>query len=279
MFIQALPQVLKCIGSFDRIQEYCNYSTTVGIPSNDCSISCRQESAINLDNLTKKGYPPAETPLHDAVIAFDRQSFKWNISIPTVLEDLSVEIKRGDMTVVAGPVGSGKSSFLQSVLGELIAIPTRRESATAPVSYCSQQPWLEHGTIRQNIIGISPYDSDWYGIVVSSCDLDTDLRQLENGDQTRIGSNALNLSGGQKQRIVREPLSRMNEMMLTLPQALARAAYARRSVVVLDDVVSGMDANTSAKVIRRLLGQEGLFCKQRATILIATHSRKAFAIS
>lgn len=75
------------------------------------------------------------------------------------------------------------------------------------VAYCSQQTWLENGSIRQNIVGASAYDRTWYDTVKWACNLDADLQQVQGGDHTRVGSKGLNLSGGQKQRIVRKALS------------------------------------------------------------------------
>ncbi|KAK1456724.1 ABC transporter [Colletotrichum cuscutae] len=124
------------------------------------------------------------------------------------------------------------------------------------MAYCSQSPWLENGTLRQNILGISVFEKKWYDSVVSACGLEADLQALEKGDLTVIGSNGVNLSGGQKQRV-----------------ALARAVFSRCKVVVLDDVFSGMDAHTSRHVTTRLLGLNGLFRQHHVTAAIATHDR------
>ncbi|EXF85940.1 5'-nucleotidase [Colletotrichum fioriniae PJ7] len=124
------------------------------------------------------------------------------------------------------------------------------------MAYCSQSPWLENGTLRQNILGVSILERKWYDSVISACGLEADLKVLESGDLTVIGSNGVNLSGGQKQRV-----------------ALARAVYSRCKVVILDDVFSGMDAHTSRHVTNRLLGSNGLFRQHHITAVIATHNR------
>jgi len=87
--------------------------------------------------------------------------------------------------------------------------------------------------------------------------LEEDLASLQNGDQSQIGSKGITLSGGQKSRI-----------------AIARAVYSKKSIVIFDDVFSGMDATTEALVFTRLLGPEGLLRKIRATVILATHAGK-----
>ncbi|KAM0245872.1 hypothetical protein ACHAQJ_010417 [Trichoderma viride] len=227
-FIQSLPQVLQCVGSFNRIQEYCNY-TDISLKDENYSepgyTDLRHESEIHL--LAPDGpAEPFDAP-HDDAISLHSQGFKWNKNGPTILKDLQVDINREAVTAITGPVGS---------------------------AYCSQQPWLENTTVRQNILSSSSFVRKWYDEVVFACGLDADLKQLQRGDQTNIGSRGLNLSGGQKQRI-----------------ALARAIYAKKRIILLDDVLSGMDAHTIDIISARLLGNEGILRKQRATVVLTTH--------
>jgi ATP-binding cassette subfamily C (CFTR/MRP) protein 1 len=89
----------------------------------------------------------------------------------------------------------------------MVSVPTslkvsERKIGVDPIAYCSQQPWLENGTIRQNVVGISTYDREWYATVKFACSLDADIEGPQKGDSTSVGSKGLNLSGGQKQRIV-----------------------------------------------------------------------------
>ncbi|KAI0015928.1 P-loop containing nucleoside triphosphate hydrolase protein [Xylariomycetidae sp. FL0641] len=146
--------------------------------------------------------------------------------------------------------------LLESILGETICSPSPSRSSNT-FAYCAQKPWLESGTIRSNIIGIHPYDPNWYNTVISACVLNKDIRALELEGHTTVGSHGLNLSGGQKQRIV-----------------LARAVYSREATIILDDIFSGMDAQTVDLVSRRLLGRNGQFRRHQTAIIMATHSRK-----
>lgn len=204
-----MPQVLGCVGSFSRIQDYCNY-TDVSLKDENYyepgHSDYRDEPEIHL---LAPGGPdePLDAP-HDDAISLHSQGFKWSESGPVILKDIQVDIDRESITAITGPVGSGKSSFLSSILGEMIDLssPAIRQRETRSyckhIAYCSQQPWLENTTIRRNILSSSSYEKKWYDEVVSACGLDTDLKQLQRGDQTNISSRGLNLSGGQKQRIV-----------------------------------------------------------------------------
>ncbi|KND89223.1 ATP-binding cassette transporter abc1 [Tolypocladium ophioglossoides CBS 100239] len=99
----------------------------------------------------------------------------------------------------------------------------------------------------------------WYRKVLWACALEEDLAQLEDGDQSLVGSAGTALSGGQKQRV-----------------ALARAVYARAPVVLLDDVFSALDRSTSLDIFSRLLGDDGLLRREHTAVLLATYANKAF---
>ncbi|TDZ71708.1 ABC transporter atnG [Colletotrichum trifolii] len=274
MFIQLLPMIVQSFACFDRIQDFCNYGPRPATPDSQSSRNSSSPSStdVNLVSLTAgggRGSKPADSsqqPPH--AVSFRGDSFGWKKDQP-VLHDLTVDIPRNAVTVVIGPVGSGKSSFLGAMLGELVPMSPAAAHSTVGyspergrVAYCSQSPWLENGTIRQNILGVSLYDPKWYDAVVSACGLEADLQALQKGDYTLVGSKGVNLSGGQKQRI-----------------ALARAVYSRQKIVVLDDVFSGMDAHTATRVSTRLLGSDGLLRRQHAAVIIATHSHGLMAVA
>lgn len=199
MFIQALPQVAQCIGCFDRIQEYCNYAQTQSTARPDDSSAHEYESGTMLNTFESRHVSDATD---NAFLAAAGQDFHWNRSSPAVLHDLNVKIRRGRFTAVIGPVGSGKSTFLASLLNETISEPRSMVERLSDVAYCSQEAWLEYATVRDNIVGVSDFDEKWYATVLIACGLTMDLATMENGDLTLIGSKGLNLSGGQKQRIV-----------------------------------------------------------------------------
>lgn len=208
MFIQLLPTVVQSFACFDRIQDFCNYGSRPASPNERDRTSIPQSgSVIGLDQLRSNAAQEQEGLSQTHVVSFKGDSFGWTKE-KTVLHNLNVNIPRNTVTVVVGSVGSGKSSFLSAVLGDLISTSSTAKEATennserTPMAYCSQTPWLENGTIRQNILGVTSYEQKWYDVVTSACGLDADLQALQKGDYTLVGSKGVNLSGGQKQRIV-----------------------------------------------------------------------------
>ncbi|KZL77916.1 ABC multidrug transporter [Colletotrichum tofieldiae] len=158
-----------------------------------------------------------------------------------ILQDITLFIPRSRYIEVTGVVGCGKSTFLKAILGEvpLTSGSMRFENSKMSVAFCEQTPWLRNISIKDNIVGQEGFDDRWYNRVVLACDLKEDISRLPGADDTLVGSGGITLSGGQKQRV-----------------ALARAVYARRSIVLLDDPFSALDAETRAKVFSRLLGEE-----------------------
>ncbi|KAJ8985379.1 hypothetical protein NQ317_007535 [Molorchus minor] len=146
-----------------------------------------------------------------------------------------LKLKRGEFVGVIGSVGSGKSTFLSSILAELpmesgeIAI-SQIESGFGLVT---QQPWLQHGTVRDNILFGKPYDDTKYKSVLFVCGLTEDINQLPAGDMTGVGEGGTTLSGGQKARV-----------------ALARAVYQDKAVYLLDDILSAVDAKVAKHIFK-----------------------------
>lgn len=153
------------------------------------------------------------------------------------LTDINVLFPAGKLSLIVGPTASGKSALLMALLGEMTVVDGPTDAGVSPIhlpknpsqldpvtqlrnhiSYCAQTPWLEHATIKDNILFGSPYEENRYEDVINACALEPDLRVLDDGDETEIGSRGVSLSGGQKARV-----------------ALARALYSRAKHVLLDD--------------------------------------------
>lgn len=280
--IQTLPTMVQCIGSFSRIQEFCNY-TASDTDQNDRGPARHEVSSeISLQRLGREeegnGGSQLRSRHKDAMALMEGQDFAWKKGEPPVLKQMAAKIEKGGITMLVGPVGSGKSTLLESIIGETLATRPIVRDGLGSTAYCAQQPWLENATIRDNIIGTSPYEKTWYNQVKAYCGLSRDLADLDAGDQTKIGSKGLNLSGGQKQRIVSRPNSNGQPPQADYRgqpvQALARAVYSRTIMVLLDDVFSGMDAPTTEAVSQRLLGAQGYFRRTNTTVVLATHNRE-----
>jgi ABC-type bacteriocin/lantibiotic exporter with double-glycine peptidase domain len=133
------------------------------------------------------------------------------------LSSINFTAKKGKLTAIVGDVGSGKSSLLAALLGQMVQ--TEGDSKVlGSIGYVPQEAWLLNMTLRENIIFGSPYDEKKYREVIKVCALKRDLDLMANGDQTEIGERGINLSGGQRQRI-----------------SLARCVYKLNDVILLDD--------------------------------------------
>lgn len=180
-------------------------------------------------------------------------SFTSDMSGP-VLRDVSLRIATGSVAMVYGAVGTGKSAFLKSILGELPIDTGVIDVTSRHIAYADQTPWIQNLTIQDNIIGPFPFIEELYDQVIYACALNKDLDELPDGDQTMTGSNGCNLSGGQKQRL-----------------GLARALFSRSSIIILDDVFSALDQDTAATVADRLVGPNGLLRAWQTTVIMTTN--------
>lgn len=119
--------------------------------------------------------------------------------IPT-LSNINVNIVKGQLIGVVGPVGAGKSSFLQALLRE-IPLESGSIVINGSISYASQEPWVFAASVRQNILFGEEYDYGRYNAVVYTCALIKDFAQFDHGDLTIVGERGASLSGGQKARV------------------------------------------------------------------------------
>ncbi|KAH0448151.1 hypothetical protein IEQ34_021951 [Dendrobium chrysotoxum] len=165
------------------------------------------------------------------------------------LKRLNVRIPRGALAAVVGTVGSGKSSFLSCLVGEMHRI-SGKVRVFGSMAYVAQTAWIQNGTIQDNILFGLPLNQQKYKEVIRVCCLTKDLEMMEFGDQTEIGERGINLSGGQKQRI-----------------QLARAVYQDSDVYLLDDVFSAVDAHTGSEIFKECI--RGAL--KDKTVILVTH--------
>lgn len=158
-------------------------------------------------------------------------------TLPT-LRNISLTLPKGKLLGVCGNVGSGKTSLISSIL-EQMHLQSGSLTANGTFAYVSQQAWIFHGTVRENILMGKAYDDARYARVVEVCCLKADLEILPSGDQTEIGERGLNLSGGQKQRI-----------------SMARAVYSNRDIFLLDDPLSAVDAHVGKHIFEECIKKE-----------------------
>lgn len=166
-----------------------------------------------------------------------------------LLRDLSFEVRSGEIMAIIGPVGSGKSGLLLSIINELQHSKGLRH-VHGKLAYVPQLAWVVTGTIRENIVFGAPFDPNWYEVVVHACSLAEDFKIFPKGDQTMVGGSSNNLSGGQRQRI-----------------SLARAIYQKSQVYALDDCMSAVDSSVSAMIFKNCI----LGLLRDKCVILATH--------
>ncbi|KAK0715388.1 P-loop containing nucleoside triphosphate hydrolase protein [Lasiosphaeris hirsuta] len=254
----ALPQLSAASTCIDRIQafllkekriDYRKLFTPSGLGS---SASSRE--------LLKGGNVHDDQANSDEVampwIKIRGGNFGWSPDGPAIVKDIDLDIMPGELTLLVGPVASGKSTLLKALLGESYILSGSVEfTVPEDVAYCDQDAWLLNQSIKENILAFSEYDKGFYDQVIRACQLNEDLEQLPSRDDTMIGSKGISLSGGQKQRV-----------------ALARAVYNRKPIVIMDDILKGLDADTYSKCFAAVMGPEGLLRRGRTAIILATHN-------
>ncbi|XP_024151598.2 multidrug resistance-associated protein 9 isoform X1 [Oryzias melastigma] len=168
---------------------------------------------------------------------------------PPTLRNISFTLPKGNLLGVCGNVGSGKSSLISSIL-EQMHLLQGTISVDGKFAYVSQQAWIFHGSVQENILMGEPMDQTKYERVLDVCSLRADLQILPFGDQTEIGERGLNLSGGQKQRI-----------------SLARAVYSNKDIYLLDDPLSAVDAHVGKHIFEECIKKE----LQGKSVILVTH--------
>jgi len=255
---QNVPQLVSGLACLSRIQAFLECETRQDFRAVVTDQKCLTEYVpANTEHPTQA----SEKPLPPVLIK--NGMFGWEPN-KFVLRDITTQISASSLTMIVGPVGSGKSTLCKALLGEVpynegnVSLSTR----SPHVGYCEQPTFLLNGTIRDNIVRFSCFDEKRYAEVIKATALSFDLATLPQGDMTNIGSDGITLSGGQKQRV-----------------SLARALYLQSDLLVLDDVFSGLDADTEEQVFRQVFGPDGLLRRRGATVVLCTHSIKHLPVA
>ncbi|KAM0944467.1 putative ABC-type xenobiotic transporter [Dioscorea sansibarensis] len=176
--------------------------------------------------------------------------FSWDGDISKqTLRNINLEVYPGEKVAICGEVGTGKSTLLAAILGEIPKVNGHIQ-VCGNIAYVSQTAWIQTGTVRDNILFGSPMDSHRYKETLEMCSLVKDIEMLSFGDLTEIGERGVNLSGGQKQRI-----------------QLARALYQNADIYLLDDPFSAVDAHTASSLFNDYV----MGALSMKTVLLVTH--------
>ncbi|CAG8714664.1 19313_t:CDS:2, partial [Dentiscutata erythropus] len=179
----------------------------------------RIENFLNEDEIDT---PPENNPFLES-ISFEKATISWNKikenSNEFIMQDLDLEFPVGELSIICGPAGSGKTLLLMSLLGETNIISGKINNPhclTNPIdkninennwilpnctAYVAQQAWLQNASIRDNVLFGLPYNENRYNQVIKVCALEKDFQILDDGDMTEIGEKGITLSGGQKMRV------------------------------------------------------------------------------
>ncbi|KAK4238509.1 hypothetical protein C8A03DRAFT_43740 [Achaetomium macrosporum] len=262
--VMSLATYLGAVGSFVRIQQFLQSEERADMRTNSSLADSSDAELSSASSSSNEKLPRFIDKSASAAITVRNADFGWEPAAKEkapLLRGITMAVPWHKLTMVVGPVGCGKSTLLQAVLGEVPALNAGAGGAvrlgSLSIAYCAQSPWHMNGTVRQAIVGCEAWDEKWYARVVHACALRRDFRELPMGDSSRIGSGGVALSGGQSQRI-----------------ALARAVYGRREIVILDDVLSGLDNATENHVFHSLLGQQGILRELQSTVLLVSSSAK-----
>ncbi|KAL4738137.1 P-loop containing nucleoside triphosphate hydrolase protein [Aspergillus similis] len=236
MFVPfTLAMIADALQSIDRIEEF--------LEAEDCPVEEASPKSAHI------------------LIHMKDASFTWEQSTPPEpnerlpdtppfsMHGLHLHIEGAELIGIIGTVGSGKSSLLSAIAGEM-----RRTAGECTTqgrrALCAQVPWIQSTTIRENITFGQEFDQVKYDAIIDACALKPDLRILPHGSFTEIGERGINLSGGQKHRV-----------------SLARAIYFDPDIIMLDDPLAAVDAETGSHLMEHAIC--GLL--KNTCRLLATH--------
>lgn len=252
---QTVPGVVASFACLSRIQAYLETKSRFDFREEEGPSSSPRTGSSGSAEKASEGKDKAGHPAPGMKIT--SRNFGWK-SGDYSLKNLNLEIKPSRLTIVVGPVASGKSTLCKVLLGEVPIAEGRvimDRASSWKIGYCDQNPYLTNATVRENIVGFSPFNEERYNEVIDATALQPDLALFPRGDNTKIGSNGITLSGGQKQRV-----------------SMARALYLDSDFLVFDDILSGLDADTEEQVFRRVFSPGGLLRRRNATTVLCTHS-------
>lgn len=233
----------------------------------------RIENYLNSPEISPKNISDStEISFENASIAWPSDEEKEADDQQYVLRNLNLHFPKGELSVVSGKTGTGKSLLLAAILGEVDVLSGKINVPRAPttqerfdhlatrdnwilpssIAFVAQIPWIENASIKDNILFGLPYDEWRYHTVIDVCALRKDLDMLDDGENTEIGANGINLSGGQRWRVT-----------------FARALYSRAGILILDDIFSAVDAHVGRSLFEKALtGELGV---GRTRILVTHH--------
>ena len=244
-----VENIFTCLGIFtslqDPIREFANSCT---------NIFASYASLIRIQNFLKEEENKIinENKNHENndVISISNGNFYYN-NHNYILKNINFSIKKGELVMIIGQIGSGKTTLFNALLNNILSSPQTIIKINNSIAYTNQNPFIKFDTIKNNILFFNEYDEEKYNKILNLCELEKDIKSFNKGDYTIISEKGTTLSGGQKSRI-----------------SLARALYSNKEIYLFDDPISSLDNNIANRIIENCIISE---LKDKTRLLI-THS-------
>lgn len=256
MLFRTVPMAMNTLGCLERIREFLcleEHSDPRHLSDPQPQEATQTELAIGKAGSST---PQAAERAGNAsrLIHFENASIAPIGSATAVLQNINLSLLPGSILGVFGSTGSGKTTFLHSILGEIKVLEGRIFVKNIPIAYVGQEIYLPNLSVRDCVVGHCMYNEARFKAVITACKLLEDIQQLPDGENYVVGTGGIALSGGQRQRL-----------------NIARAAYIDAQVVILDDALSALDRKTANAILENLCGENGLFKNSGTTVVIASY--------
>ena len=236
----SFPMIFGAASNFQRIQDYLESDSRedhrLQLKASDVDNEVLRKGAVGIEMINLAS---SNNTKDRVVVALENCSFGWEAGKPPVVSDISFRLRSSNFIMIIGPVGCGKSTLVKGILGETPSSKGFVYCDSMQTSFADQEAWVQNATVQDTIVGQGNLENQWLSEVLSACALKEDIERWPQGLRTIVGSKGLTLSGGQKQRL-----------------ALARAIYARQDLIILDDIFSGLDADTERAHLQPRFYQE-----------------------
>jgi len=243
---QAVPLLAAALGCISRVESYLNAQER--LPEKRSQGRLENDLCDTHDHGTKSETLPNALTIRNG-------DFAW-VESKSVLGSVDMTIPAHQLTMIVGPVASGKSTLAKGIVGQLPHIQGQLlyQHGPSEIAFCDQEPFIMDATLAENIVGFCTLDVDWLDTIITAVDLHKDLATLPQGKSTPVGSRGSRLSGGQRQRV-----------------SIARALYARKQFVVFDDVLSSLDPGTKDRIFGNVFGETGLLRRAGCTVILCSN--------
>ncbi|EJP68544.1 multidrug resistance protein MDR, putative [Beauveria bassiana ARSEF 2860] len=257
---RSYPAAMTTLGCFERLREFL------------CHEEHRDPRILQIPHEVEDDRSPHQDSLMErlegrerqspGMVHFDDVSLTIFGSDKPILSGINFTLFPGSMAALFGPTGSGKTSFINSILGEVEILSGTLHVEDTAIALVGQSTWLPNLSLLECIVGACEYNDVWFRTVVTACHLLQDIAQLPGGVDYVVGSGGLALSGGQRQRV-----------------SMARATYCRAKLILLDDSFSALDRTTATAILFNLCGENGLLRQSNTAVVVVSYLPECLEIA